>query len=662
MPKLILTFALAIGLTSITVAQNIGIGTTNPLELLHLRNGDFRLDDGYSLKFTTDPGDTAGVRFYNKLVPQGAWLYNTNANMVNLTRHDTVHGVTYNFGTGKMFVGRDFALTSAEKFGVSTATTSFGGMNIETYGGQSGRPFYGYAIDSTTRAYHYYDGASGQWRLVMGGALRMFVDSTSGDIAMHGNTLFVDGDNDRVGIGTNFPMVDLHAMGTLRVEHTTPTLQLYSSGLSKGFFKFDANDISIGNETFGNINFVNPSDTVVIIDGSGNMGIGTTDPQSDLHVIGIARIDNPTPQLRFHNDSIFTAFIQTSAEKMTISNKLSGNLEFRTNDIMRLAVTNEGDVGVGTTLPYEKLHVKGNIRVDNSYPDIKLYNGNTQYGGLLAGPEHLVLAKAGSNGDLRFLNGGENRIVIDPDGNVGIGEAYPDYTLHVNGTAAVEHATKPELLLKRGSTSIGSIWGFGANMVISNNLVSGNVAVRTADTDRMVIDGSGLVSVSGDMTIAQDLTAGGTLHVLDDLNRVGIGTAGPSATLDVQGSFEVDGSTFKIKDLTNQVFIGTNVGATGYKLCVDGKIISEELFVQMSADWPDYVFQEGYDLPDIGELKNYISEEGHLPGVPSAAEVNLKNGIEVGEMNRVLLEKIEELTLYIIQQDERIAALESQNH
>ncbi len=100
------------------------------------------------------------------------------------------------------------------------------------------------------------------------------------------------------------------------------------------------------------------------------------------------------------------------------------------------------------------------------------------------------------------------------------------------------------------------------------------------------------------------------------------------------------------------VYIGTTPGqvsnSDNYKLLVDGKIIAEEVRVQLSGNWPDYVFDEKYERLDWKELANFIDTEKHLPGVPSESEVRAAGGVDVGEMDRVLLEKIEELTLYML--------------
>ena len=106
---------------------------------------------------------------------------------------------------------------------------------------------------------------------------------------------------------------------------------------------------------------------------------------------------------------------------------------------------------------------------------------------------------------------------------------------------------------------------------------------------------------------------------------------------------------------TNRIGIGTTTPS--YELEVNGTIRSKEVLVE-SGPWPDYVFAKDYVLPTLTEVENHIKEKGHLQNIPSAEEVS-KNGIQLGKMNTKLLEKIEELTLYIIDQEKRIKALEN---
>ena len=98
---------------------------------------------------------------------------------------------------------------------------------------------------------------------------------------------------------------------------------------------------------------------------------------------------------------------------------------------------------------------------------------------------------------------------------------------------------------------------------------------------------------------------------------------------------------------TGNVAVGRTTVPSGYKLAVDGHVRAREVRVDQDT-WPDYVFKEDYDLPTLDEIQEHIQKYGHLPNIPSAEEVRT-NGVELGEMNRLLLEKIEELTLHIIQ-------------
>jgi hypothetical protein len=118
--------------------------------------------------------------------------------------------------------------------------------------------------------------------------------------------------------------------------------------------------------------------------------------------------------------------------------------------------------------------------------------------------------------------------------------------------------------------------------------------------------------------------------------------------------FTVRGSGWFEHEIITNSKIGVGVQAqdipSDYKLAVDGKIIGEEVKVQLSGQWPDYVFEKEYALPSIYDVEAYIKEKGHLKNIPSAKEIEKAGGVTLGQMNIKLLEKIEELTLYIIAQ------------
>jgi hypothetical protein len=128
---------------------------------------------------------------------------------------------------------------------------------------------------------------------------------------------------------------------------------------------------------------------------------------------------------------------------------------------------------------------------------------------------------------------------------------------------------------------------------------------------------------------------------------IGINTLNPTANLTLNGNM-------LIGDPATVTLPGT------YGLYVSNGILTSKIKVATvnSTNWADYVFQPGYRLRPLSEVNTFISTNGHLPDVPSATEVQ-ENGVDLLDMNITLLKKVEELTLYILQQEERIKALES---
>lgn len=99
--------------------------------------------------------------------------------------------------------------------------------------------------------------------------------------------------------------------------------------------------------------------------------------------------------------------------------------------------------------------------------------------------------------------------------------------------------------------------------------------------------------------------------------------------------------------ISNSGNVGIGTANPNNRLDVNGTIHSKEVKVDMIG-WSDFVFKKEYNLPTLEEVEKHIAEKGHLENIPSEEEV-LKNGINVGEMNSKLLQKIEELTLYVIE-------------
>jgi len=154
-------------------------------------------------------------------------------------------------------------------------------------------------------------------------------------------------------------------------------------------------------------------------------------------------------------------------------------------------------------------------------------------------------------------------------------------------------------------------------------------------------------------------------HSIVDGNLTTCGTS--IRTITQNGGANVYGMQFftqesHVTNQTEKVRIQGNgnvgIGTTNpqNKLDVNGTIHSKEVKVDMTG-WSDFVFKKKYDLPTLQEVEKHIAEKGHLQNIPSEEDV-LKNGINLGEMNAKLLQKIEELTLYIIQQNRKIYSQE----
>ncbi|MEI7977599.1 MAG: hypothetical protein WCI53_02035 [Bacteroidota bacterium] len=136
------------------------------------------------------------------------------------------------------------------------------------------------------------------------------------------------------------------------------------------------------------------------------------------------------------------------------------------------------------------------------------------------------------------------------------------------------------------------------------------------------------------------------------LNTTGIihPTIGFFINSDNRNFFTVTESQILFKDATQDLF----------KVSADGYVYARKAIVTLTNPYPDYVFEKNYNLMPLNKLANYINANKHLPNVPSLAEVEANNKqIDIGEMQVKLLEKVEELTLYILQQQKEIEALKA---
>ncbi|MFK8105427.1 MAG: hypothetical protein AB8G15_23140 [Saprospiraceae bacterium] len=231
----------------------------------------------------------------------------------------------------------------------------------------------------------------------------------------------------------------------------------------------------------------------------------------------------------------------------------------------------------------------------------------------------------------RFVikNNNQERFSINASGNVGVGIGYPQQKLHVNGNLRVEDR----------KIFLGSKQSIYADNNARVHLTSNNTGIT----------GLRLVDKLGRRHGELYGSSGGKYFGLLD----GDGQWSYFAAKDNYTSFRINNSEkFRINK-NGQLLIGTTTAPSSYKLAIKGQMIAEGMRIRTYSNWADYVFEENYPLLSLEELEAQIKIQKHLPGIPSAKEVATE-GIDVGEMQAKLLEKVEELTLYLIEQNKLI--------
>jgi hypothetical protein len=421
----------------------------------------------------------------------------------------------------------------------------------------------------------------------------------------------------------------------------------------------------------------------------GRVGIGTQTPGVMLHVNGASRFGDTLDFARIDQDGDLTfngtadflvennryAFRAKSNENYGLFfNAADQRYEYRDqsgNSVHNLGANGgsaewfdeNGDLMMrhnGNNLKVASLGVSSGLVLEGSDVTTQV---RVELDNNLNGGQNWILQST-SNGtpvgggkfSIRNENQGINAFVMDSLGNVGIGNDLPFAKLDVDGSLRIgTNAGFPVEGMLRWSGSDfegydGSSWQSltategqawtGTNTIVSSYRV-GQTRIGTSGTysdDQVVIESNGFPNP------LRVRVGSATKFYVTNTGGVSIGanfTSPPSDGLYVNGD----------------VTIGTQTPATGYKLSVNGKVMCEELTVELSGDWPDYVFAPQYQRPALPELKQAIQELGHLPGVPSASDV-ADGGIHVGDMQATLLEKVEELTLYIIELEERLATVE----
>jgi hypothetical protein len=212
--------------------------------------------------------------------------------------------------------------------------------------------------------------------------------------------------------------------------------------------------------------------------------------------------------------------------------------------------------------------------------------------------------------------------------------------------------------------------GNNAKVTASNSVVLGNNANvgigNTAPSVRLHIT-TGIAGTSGlrleNLPVSSSATGGQSKFLtVDESGNVILGTAGSGGRVAAGEALWQRNNIGLLQSVQDDaVMIGRNLNNTpaGYKLFVEQGILTErvKVAVKNSSEWSDHVFAPGYKLPTLAVVEQHIQQTGHLPGVPSATEM-VERGNDLHRTDAKLLEKIEELTLYSIEQQKRIDKLE----
>lgn len=345
---------------------------------------------------------------------------------------------------------------------------------------------------------------------------------------------------------------------------------------------------------------------------SGNVGIGTTSPGTQLHIkpngpnsawLGLDKNAGMETGIQFLKSGSVLYYLYSDNDDNDALKIQSTGVSGENDGAPRIFIPfnnkdlyfglSGGNVAIGHKTPYasSRFHVKAS----SSSPWTILSEASSN--DRIIGVSHngsagmVSVSYLGNSGfsPLQFQTSNAPRLTISVDGNIGVGTTSPLAKLHVeNGDLLLQNQTSgyPRLWLKD---------------------VSGNSSIKV-DYNSIIGSGSKIYIRTG---------GSNALVLNDDGGNVGIGTSSPNE-----------------------------------KLTVSGTIYGKEVKVDLSVPGPDYVFEKNYSLPSLQAVHAYIEQNKHLPEVPSAKEMEL-NGINVGEMNMILLKKVEELTLYLIQMQEQ---------
>ncbi len=274
-------------------------------------------------------------------------------------------------------------------------------------------------------------------------------------------------------------------------------------------------------------------------------------------------------------------------------------------------VTNKtGKVGIGDVTPTAKLHIKSD---------------NGEDAGIILEPK-----QPSSNSTFIRLRDSNHKISVAPSGLMQMTAGSQDLKLIGNNISA-------------------STVQFDAGTVVDRRLVLSTQPVPAFYCNARRSGSSYSRYVEGPSYALQFGSDGLMVRTAESQNeRIDITNWRDAMFVGIDGTITLNG----------KVGVNTENTTSDYALAVAGGVLANKVFIQSADDWPDYVFDPGYERMPLSELGTYLENNRHLPGVPSAAEMREIGGVDLSETQTMLLRKIEEMTLYVIELEKRIADLE----
>jgi hypothetical protein len=455
-----------------------------------------------------------------------------------------------------------------------------------------------------------------------------------------------------VGIGTTTPSEKLEVNGNLKAtklvsEYITkyPSDNFTHNGLTGHHYGLGwvADPWQAGGNTawlsgFGGVKIFTGGVPIVSVSNSGLVGIGEDVVlKHKLNVGDAGNVnDNQTINFRSYSNGLYWkgagAFGYSSAS--VILGELFGVATIgghnpNLSDWRTLAINpGGGSVGIATTLPEAKLHINGDVRVKS--PSV-------------------IYANAG----------GRNPLFLDA-GNFGHNSSVVSFVKNANTIAEIGTDLNVD-----GSTNMYLHPQNNASILL-NPFGTGTVGIGTSNPGAKleVADGAADPFKYGAVQITRPASPGDDkfhLSFIRAQNTVsGIGFVSGTNTFGIWASSSSNSANLPSICFTTGQNVGIGTVNPQEKLSVNGTVLAKKVRVSInSVDWPDFVFEPGYRLNSLAWLEAYVKTNKHLPDVPSSEEVG-KNGADLGNNQAILLKKIEELTLYLIEQNKKIESLEKQ--